>query len=69
MYEKPVVDNMNPTEHRLLERKLGSTCITSCGEQMWRSESPQLEPMNWSSSLLPQHFPSASKVAKTSNES
>lgn len=69
MYEKPVVDNMNPTRASTLGTETWFDMYYIVWEQMWRSESPQLEPMNWSSSLLPQHFPSASKVAKTSNES
>ena len=68
MYEKPVVDNMNPTR----ASTLGTETWFDMYYIVWGAnvaESPQLEPMNWSSSLLPQHFPSASKVAKTSNES
>lgn len=69
MYEKPVVDNMNPTRASTLGTETWFDMYYIVWGANVASESPQLEPMNWSSSLLPQHFPSASKVAKTSNES
>lgn len=69
MYEKPVVDNMNPTR------------ASTLGTETWFD----MYYIVWGANVavgvtavgayelvlitLPQHFPSASKVAKTSNES
>ena len=69
MYEKPVVDNMNPTR----ASTLGTETWFDMYYIVWGANVAvgvtAVGAYELSSSLLPQHFPSASKVAKTSNES
>lgn len=66
MYEKPVVDNMNPTR----ASTLGTETWFDMYYIVWGANvAVGVTAVGGSSSLLPQHFPSASKVAKTSNES
>ena len=69
MYEKPVVDNMNPTR----ASTLGTETWFDMYYIVWGANVAVGVTAVGAYELVlitfPQHFPSASKVAKTSNES